>query len=122
MRFSGLSSIWRILTPFCSRRPRTDISARASEEGRGDARQREVEGGARVRGAVGQHPPAVELDELLADGKTESGTAHVARDRVVHALERLEEPPEVFLADPDARVAHAHVNRVAVDAGPDDHA
>src|SRR5262249_59543282 len=100
MRFSGLSSIWRILTPFCSRRPRTDISARASEKDRGDARQREVEGGARVLAAVGPHPPAVELDELLADGQAEAGAAHVARDRIVHALDRLAQPAEAFLSHP----------------------
>src|SRR5262245_20887497 len=78
-----------------------------------------MEGGAGVLAALRPHPPAVELDEFLADGQAEAGAADVAGHRIVESLERLEEPAEIVLADADAGVAHGDVDDVAVQPNGD---
>src|SRR3989304_2625161 len=63
-----------------------------------------------ARPSSAPEPPAVQLDELLADRQPEPRAARAARDRVVELLERLEQARQVLLPDADAAVGHPHVD------------
>src|SRR5262247_4897225 len=91
-RFSRLSSMYRIFDFWSSGR------AGIVSSGQGD---REVERRPLVLPALRPDAAAVQLHELLADGEPESGAAGAAHDRVVELLERLEQPGQVVLPDPD---------------------
>src|SRR5712664_2563358 len=75
-------------------------------------RQRKMEGGPLVLPALRPDTAAVELDELLTDRQAEAGPARAPRDGVVQLLEGLEQAREVLVADPDAGVGHADVDRL----------
>src|SRR5207245_9706184 len=82
--------------------------------------RREMERRSLVLAALGPQAAALDLHELLADGEPEPGPAHLARERRVEPVERLEEPGKVGLADPDAGIDHAHVDEAVL--GPHPHA
>src|SRR5512141_14466 len=120
MRFSRLSSMWRILARLPSLRTGAGIG-RPLVGCRGE-RQREMERGTVVLAALGPDPAAVELDELLGDREAEAGAVGLLRERVVEPLERLEQPLEIRLRDADAGVGDGDVQRVRLGAHPDEDA
>src|SRR5688572_32551601 len=70
-------------------------------------RQREAEDGALVGGILDPDPPAVPLDDLLAEGEPDTGTGVLVAP--VQALEDLEDALAVRLVDADAVVAHGEL-------------
>src|SRR5205807_4888346 len=87
-----------------------------------DQRQGEVERRALVLTALRPDAAAVELDELLADRQPEARASGAAGDRIIELLERLEQPRQIVLADPDTGVGDAQPGRVRLGHDADEHA
>jgi hypothetical protein len=57
--------------------------------------------------------PAVGLDDLSGNGQTQACSADVSVRQARDAEEFIEDPLEIFFRDPDAVVAHAHLELAA---------
>src|SRR5207249_12004400 len=68
------------------------------------ARDLEAEHAALAEAAPHRDLAAVEYHDVLDDGKPEPGAALLARPRLVHAVEALEDPRLIPLVDPGAGV------------------
>src|SRR6478672_3106970 len=75
-----------------------------------------MKGRAMALAALGPDTAAMQLDEFLADGESETGAVRLLRERVVEALERLEESRQVAARNADAGIGHRHVERLAFTA------
>src|ERR1700739_4957653 len=71
-----------------------------------------MEGRAMALAALGPDTAAMQLDEFLADWQPDTGGVRLLRERVVEALERLEEPRQVPAGDADAGIGHGHVEHL----------
>ena len=61
-----------------------------------------------------QMSPPRKLAEILADGQAQACTAVAARGRGIALHERIEQTVQLVRLDPDARVAHGHVDLIGV--------
>src|SRR5262249_18250852 len=69
--------------------------------------------------AFGPDAAALQLDAFLADGESEAGAVCLLRERIVEALERLEQSRQIGARDPDAGIRDRDVNRVSLAADLD---
>src|SRR5688572_20169335 len=105
MRFSRLSSTWRIFARLPSLRTGAGMRAFLLG-GRRAQRQREVECRALTFPAFRPDAAPVELDEFLADGEPEPRAVRLLGERIVEALKGLEQACEIGGRDPDAGIGH----------------
>src|SRR5438034_8396196 len=75
-----------------------------------------------ARRALGPHPPAVHLHEMLDDSEAEAGASLIARAGRVRPIEPLEHPRQVLARDPRPVVGHGHERAAWRGAGVDDDA
>ena len=57
-----------------------------------------------ARGALDGNPAAVDLDDMLDDGKPEAGAPELPAPGLVHPVEALKDPGQVLDWDPDPGV------------------
>ena len=82
---------------------------------------RHAEGAALSRLGTHLDVAAQGLGQMLADAKAQSRAAELSRGRVVHLVERLEEPADQLLVYADARIGHveAQTQVTAIRVEPD---
>src|SRR2546422_10891926 len=95
IRFSGLSSTWRILARLPSLRTGAGMPSSSGLVGRRGERQCEVEGRSLALATLRPDASPVQLDEPLADGQSEPGAVGLLCERVVEPLQGLEQPRQV---------------------------
>src|SRR3990172_115577 len=120
IRFSGLSSMWRILSGFFPEGARSVIGD--APRPRRHERQREVECRAVLLAAFDPDEAFMQLHELLTDGESKPRAAGFPGERALEASERLEQSRQVFRADPDPRIGDADVGDLSLLLDADDDA
>src|SRR5687767_299307 len=120
MRFSRLSSTWRIFARLPSLRTGEGMAFLLG--GRRAQRQREVERRALAFPAFRPDAAPVELDKLFADSQTQARPVRLLGQRIVEALKGLEQTREVGRGDADPGIGHGDVERFRLAPHLDEHA